>query len=332
MEFPTDRVEKYMIKSDTTVFNNFLTEWYDDKPYVIAHTSGSTGTPKKIELLKSDMIHSASATCTFFGINDTSRLFLPLSVDYIAGKMMIIRAIMSNATLDIVTPSTDPFSAIATGSSYTLAAIVPSQLNSLIKNMQRINIENIIIGGSPLSNEQLNMIISSGLNAWATYGMTETCSHVALKKLSVKNSFFEALPDITFDTDPRGCLMIKCAKMSWKRLITNDVVELKSPTAFEWIGRYDNIINSGGIKINPEQDEAILKKIWPDKTFFIVGRKSEQWGEESVLVIEGEPWTSKQLILQQAKDSLPQYHAPKAIIFTPTITRTSSGKIKRQLP
>jgi len=317
------------ITGDVTAKNKalkFLRQWEDDSLIIHAHTSGSTGIPKDIQLLKSDMKLSAEATCRFFNINSKSVLYLPLSPDYIAGKMMIVRAAVAGAKLIVETPSSTPRLSIPENTELDLAAIVPSQLPAVLESPQRLQIRNLIIGGAPLSEKMEARLLCSGIrNSFVTYGMTETCSHVALRHVGLDS--YEALPGFDFATDSRGCLIISSEDMSFNKITTNDLVALNSTKSFRWLGRFDNVINSGGIKVFPEQIEQRIAHYIPDRDFFIASRASEKWGDEVVLVIEGE----KEIpgLEENLKETLKPAERPKEIFYQNQFERTSSGKIKR---
>lgn len=301
----------------------FLDEWHNDKDYVVAHTSGSTGTPKEIHLLKSDMRRSAKATCRIFGITDTSRLVLPLSTDYIAGKMMAVRAIVSGAELIVERPSSHPLA--ENYGKVDLTAIVPSQVSGLLESPS--DIRQVIVGGGQISAESEQRLTASTIEAYATYGMTETCSHVALRKISDEE--FTAIDGITFALDNRGCLTIQAPEFSFREIVTNDVAQLHDARHFTWIGRADNVINSGGVKLHPEAIERKLSAIIT-RPFYIAGRPSERWGEEAVLYVESTD-IDKNDIIEKARSVLDRYSVPKEVICVPEFLRTYSGKIKRVL-
>ncbi len=301
----------------------FLDEWRNDKDYVIAHTSGSTGTPKEIHLLKSDMLLSAKSTCRIFGITDRSRLVLPLSTDYIAGKMMVVRSIVSGAELIVERPSSHPLT--ENYGKVDLTAIVPSQIDGLLKSQS--DIRQVIVGGGQIPADSEQRLIDSLIDAYATYGMTETCSHVALRKMSEER--FTAINGITFTLDHRGCLTINASEFSFKKLTTNDIAMLHDSRHFTWIGRADNVINSGGVKLHPEIIERRLSAIIP-YPFYITGRRSERWGEEAVLYVESTD-IDKNIIIEKARSVLDRYSVPKEVICVPEFQRTYSGKIKRVL-
>lgn len=305
----------------------FLNEWRSDSVSVTAHTSGSTGAPKRIELLKSDMRASAEATVRFFGLSPDSTLFLPLSPDYIAGKMQIVRAEIAGSRLIVVPPSSKLFDYGGELPEHIeMLPIVPAQLRGLLLSPLSLLTDNVIIGGAPLSPAEEQLAAEAPFTSWATYGMTETCSHVALRR--VGEECYTGLPGYVFSTDPRGCLVIDNPVMSFGRLVTNDLVELKTPGLFRWLGRFDNVINSGSVKIHPEQIESIISKLLPvGTTFYVDGRPSERWGTEVVIVTDSSEVNGD--LLAKLKEHLPGAKVPKAIIHIPLIPRTASGKIIR---
>lgn len=309
-----------LIGEGTSALNRFISEWDDNREFVLANTSGSTGKPKEIRLLKSDMMISAAKTCEFFGLTDKSVLALPLSVDYIAGKMMVCRAMHCGATLWVETPSREILRDF-NGTEIDLIAIVPSQIDSLIKAAGRIHIKNVIVGGAPVSLEEEEKLKS--LHSFATYGMTETCSHVALRRIG--QDTYSALPGIEFEVDENNCLIVCCSDLSVGRLITNDVVDLIDRFHFKWLGRRDNVINSGGIKLHPEMIERKLSNAI-DCAFYVTSRESDVWGEELVLVVE----SADEIESEKIFEFLDRYERPKAIIYIEKFDRTDSGKIIRR--
>lgn len=307
----------------------FIEEWLDSDNFITARTSGSTGAPKEIRLLKSDMRSSAQATNDFFGIGPGSTLALPLSPVYIAGKMQIVRALEARCRLIAEVPSSRPLEGLDTApGTIDMIPVVPSQLEGLLDSPHLPRVRNVIIGGAPLSAATEGSVIKSGMQAWATYGMTETCSHVALRRLG--DDTYAALPGISFSADPRGCLVIHSSRMSFGTLVTNDIVELVSPSAMRWLGRYDNVINSGGIKIHPEEVERIISPLLPpDARFYITSRPHPKWGQEVVMIAESS-CTLPPGILDSIREALPPRHAPKAIITVPELPRTPGGKLLRR--
>lgn len=304
----------------------FISEWHNENEYIIANTSGSTGTPKKIKLLKSDMIASAKATCVFFNINSTSTLVSPLSANYIAGKMMIVRAIISGACLWIEEPSNKPLN--RDYGIIDLLPIVPSQIEWLLTNCRYTqNVKNLLIGGGAVPHKSEINLIKKGVNAFVSYGMTETCSHIALRNIST--SIYETLPSITVENDNKKRLIINTPQFSFDKVSTNDIVEIIDERHFRWIGRYDNVINSGGIKCYPEDIEQKLSQ-YIDFPFYIIGEPDEKWGEKIVLYIETET-INRQSLMEKITKVLDKYHLPKKIKCIEKFNRTESGKIKRDI-
>ncbi|MEO1011866.1 MAG: AMP-binding protein [Bacteroidota bacterium] len=313
---------------------DFLLDWLDEKPTVQVMTSGSTGTPRLIHLKKEHMINSALATGKFFALEPKDTALLCLPADYIAGKMMLVRAMVLGLALDYVEPSSNPLG--LTTNTYDFCAMVPLQLQNSIKHLKRIN--TLIVGGAPVSRNVRAQIPESQTRIFETYGMTETVTHIAAKRLSRDdktsnqnnhNTSFSALPGVAFSIDRRDCLTIKAPKVSETQIVTNDIVVLISHTEFKWLGRYDNIINSGGIKLVPEQVEAKLSSLL-DTRFFIAGLPDPDLGQKAVLVIEGE--TDREQLKQRmaSSHSLDKFEIPRAIYTVPRFAETRTGKIHRK--
>ena len=316
------------LTGDITAAEEFLAEWRDAScGYVVAHTSGSTGDPKRIELLKADMRASAEATCGFFGIDAGSRLLLPLAMTYIAGKMMAVRADLADAELIVELPSNDPLK--CDYGCVDLMAVVPSQLPLLLANPLLDKVRNIIVGGAPVSPAMEAWLHGCQAHVYATYGMTETCSHVALRDVSRGDQLYRALPGIAFDTDSRGCLVIEAQRFSFGRLVTNDVVELHGHDAFRWLGRADNVVNSGGVKLHPEEIERKISAAI-DVPYYMIGRPSERWGEELVLYVE-DPEVDTVALGRRIEPLLDRYERPKTILAVSRFERTASGKVIRRV-
>lgn len=319
-------------------FYQFVAEWLNDEDFVVAHTSGSTGTPKEVKLQKSDMIASAMRTVEFFSLDKESVLYLNLSPNYIAGKMMIVRAIVLNATIYEEAASNAPLSNHNL-SVIDLAAFVPSQMQYLLNNEHLLHpIKNIIIGGGAISEKMKNRIGDMGINAYATYGMTETCSHIALARIGRGNEPYKALPGISFSTDDRGCLVADVPHLSIQRVITNDVVVLVDNHSFYWHGRWDNVVNSGGIKIFPKEVEHRIAQFFTGTRFYITSRASEKWGEELVLALEY-PSLPEGVVkhgdiiphfVEKMRMVLPAHSIPRIFVAVRKFDETASGKIKRR--
>jgi O-succinylbenzoic acid--CoA ligase len=307
---------------------DFINEWWDDKDFIVAETSGSTGIPKKVELDKVRVINSALATGDFFDFKEGENALLCLSPKFIAGKLMIVRAIVWKLNLICVEPNSTPLDSFSGDVSIDFAAMVPLQLQNSISELSSKRVKKLIVGGGAVDISLMQQLANSDTEIYSSYGMTETITHIALKRLNGLNSDnkFRALDDVYFEVDDRNCLVIHAAKISRDKVVTNDIVELKNDKEFNWIGRYDNVINSGGVKIFPEKIEEILSKEI-SSTFFIGSVKDEKLGERVVLVIDG---NSEKVDLESIKSLLPKYHSPKEVFYLDKFIRTDSGKINRK--
>lgn len=319
-------------------FWNFTKTWLDDNSFVEVKTSGSTGTPKIIRLEKKRMIASAKATGNFFDLKPNDKALLCLPCDYIAGKMMVVRAIVLGLDLYSVEPTGNPLNNdLIQNLDFQFGAMIPLQvLNSLENNATQFNqIQKVIIGGGVVDNHLLQKLQSTKNQCFATYGMTETITHVAVKTLNGENKseVYQALEKVEFSQDNRDCLIINAPYLSDNQIITNDIVNLYSKSNFEWLGRFDNVINTGGIKVNPEKIEAKIAD-FIDTDFFIAAENDEKLGEKVILVIEKtiekEGGINLELLKQQLQTVLSKFEIPKKIYFSPKFERTETGKIQRK--
>ncbi|GAB5400090.1 MAG: AMP-binding protein [Aureisphaera sp.] len=305
---------------------NFLEEWLDFGDSIVVKTSGSTGTPKDIFLLKEHMLQSAKATGAYFKTGEGTKALLCLSADYIAGKMMLVRALVLGWDLHAVAPNKDALTEY--DNDYDFVAMVPFQLHHSIHALDKV--KKMIVGGGPISPELEAQLQDKTTEVFATYGMTETITHVAVRRLNgfARSEVFSALPNVQFLHDDRGCLVIEAPKVSRRNVVTNDLVRLHSPVSFTWLGRIDNIINSGGVKISPEEVETKLSTHF-DFPFIIASEDDEVLGQRIIMVIEGEQMPSQELY-QGAFQELQKYERPKKIYSLSQFPFTETGKIKRQ--
>lgn len=309
--------------------SQFLHDWFSKDNDVVVHTSGSTGAPKAIRLRKDFMENSAIATGHFFELESKTKALCCLPIDFIAGKMMVVRALVLGWHLDVVEPGSNPLENLS--KTYDFSAMVPLQAMNSISKLNQI--DKLIVGGgevSQLLEEKLQTVVTK---AFATYGMTETITHVAVKPLnqqSTVKSGFKAISNVSFSIDERNCLLIKAPKVSSELIRTNDVVEWISDTEFQWLGRFDNVINSGGIKLQPELIEKKLAKVISQR-FFVAGIPDETLGEKLILIVE----ENRNAILSTVKKSLKnqtvlsKYEIPKQIFFVEEFIETKTGKIHR---
>lgn len=298
---------------------NLILQWFDDNDFVLLTTSGTTGAPKEIELNKEHMIASAKATAAFFEVFEKTKALLCLPTRYIAGKMMFVRAMILGWELDFVEPTSSPLDGIT--KDYDFCAMVPLQVENSLDNLHRI--EKVIVGGARISSQLHNKLEGIDTAIYETYGMTETITHIAIKKLG--EVAFTVLPHVSISTDSRGCLLITAPEITDEPVQTNDIVDIIDDKHFVWKGRIDNVVNSGGVKLFPEQIEERLAHYIPYR-FFIIGKEDEALGEKVVLVIESAPYTLKDEVFE----SLSKYEKPREIQFVPEFEETPTGKILRR--
>ncbi|TAJ11402.1 hypothetical protein DMA11_16920 [Marinilabiliaceae bacterium JC017] len=308
---------------------SFLEEWLNDDEFVTVNTSGSTGVPKSIKVSKRAMIVSARNTLKFFNLTPGCTALLCLSANYIAGKMMIVRALEGKLNLVICEPAGVPLENLKRPVDF--AAMVPLQVyNQLEMDVAAFErVKTVIVGGGRLSESVDNQIANRKVAFWETYGMTETLSHVALRRINGidKKDHFTALFNVSFSEDVRGCLVIEANGVTVEALITNDLVELMDKRHFRFLGRYDNVINTGGIKVFPETIERKLEKAKVNE-LVIVPVKDEKLGEKVVLVLEGEENDSIGEV-REAFRLLEKYEQPKEVLYCPDFPRTETGKVHR---
>jgi O-succinylbenzoic acid--CoA ligase len=296
----------------------FILDWFDPKPYLEMNTSGSTGAPKIIRVDKQAMVNSALATGDFFDLQPGQKVLHCLPTDYVAGKMMFVRAFILGLDMEFVAPSSHPMERVK--GDFDFCGMVPLQAKNSLNDLHRI--KKLIIGGAKINKTLENELAKISSQIYETYGMTETITHIAAKRVGA--SAFTVLPNVKIITDDRYCLVIDANKISGEKIVTNDLVDLVSDTQFVWKGRFDNVINSGGIKLIPEQIEEKLATLIP-RYFFVYGQADELLGEKLVLYVEGEPIKIEESIFEV----LDKYERPKEIFFIPEFKRTASGKVIR---
>lgn len=323
----SEEIIQYAQKLDDSIFS-FLNDWFNNKEYLTVQTSGSTGKPKPILLKKEFMVNSAKATGAFFNLKPKTTALLCLSANYIAGKMMLVRAMVLGWQLDVILVNSNPLKEIE--KQYDFSAMVPMQLRASLNELHKI--KQLIVGGGVVASDLQELIKNKPTQIFATYGMTETITHIAVKKLNnfktKKEDVYRALPNVKLSIDDRNCLVIEAPKVTSEKIITNDVVNLLSEIEFTWLGRFDNVINSGGIKLHPEKIEGKLSKIIKQR-FFVTGIPDSVLGEKLILIIEG---LEDENTLNQIKTSLTlsKYQTPKEIYFVKDFIQTETQKIQRK--
>ncbi|GGH00582.1 O-succinylbenzoic acid--CoA ligase [Polaribacter pacificus] len=326
-----DSVTELLVYSKTlsVSLHAFLVDWFSDQTYIHAKTSGSTGAPKTIKLAKEAMVNSAKATGQFLGLHAGTSALLCMSTEYIGGRMMLVRALVLGWRLDVQEPVLSPLE--NNHKQYDFSAMVPLQLQSSLLQINQIKV--LIVGGGVVSGTLNKAIQSVSTTVYASYGMTETVSHIALKQLNKYAEAnpvpsFTALPDIYLSVDERNCLLIDAPLLSDDQIRTNDVVDLFSETGFEWLGRFDHVINSGGIKLHPEKLEKKIE-ILIEQRFFVAGVPDDKLGERLILLIEGkENMTLKEQLTKIP--NLTKYEIPKEIYWLENFVETETKKIQRK--
>ncbi|WP_394748627.1 AMP-binding protein [Spongiimicrobium salis] len=306
---------------------DFLLDWLDGSDLIHVQTSGSTALPKHIRIKKQQMVHSALATGQLFGLEAGTTALHCLPSRFIAGKMMWVRALVLGWEMDYVAPS----SKLDIRKPYDFSAMIPLQLENALSNINYI--QTLIVGGAPMSMELREKVQEKDTLIFETYGMTETITHIAVKKVNHQKAnenkdTFTTLPAVRVGIDARGCLVIDAPRISHAKVVTNDVVSLLSETEFQWKGRYDNIINSGGIKLVPEVIEKIVSA-YISQPFFVAGLADDSLGQRLVLLVEGS--LDKTLLMDEISkiSALDKFQKPKEIYCLPNFVRTSNGKIQR---
>ena len=307
----------------------FLSEWNNPSPYVHVQTSGSTGTPKPMLVEKSRMLASARITNDFLGLHPDDTALLCMSLDYIAGKMMVVRALERHLNLVTVEPSGHPL--CHTGD-ISFAAMVPLQVyNSLQvpEERERLKqIKHLIIGGGAIDDDLADELKTFPNAVWSTYGMTETLSHIALRRLSGSDAsdWYTPFPSVTVSLSDESTLIIDAPEVCADRLITNDIAKIFSDNSkFRIIGRKDNTICSGGLKIQPEELERQLRP-YMRVPYLISKRPDSKFGEIVVLLTEGPIDDARQI----CERVLPKYHHPRAYVHVVHIPLTATGKPVRR--
>jgi O-succinylbenzoic acid--CoA ligase len=324
----------------------FCRQWLSGQETFTVTTSGSTGQPKPIVLSRKQMKASARMTGQALGLQPGDKALVCLSTQYIAGMMMLVRGFELDLDLTVVNPSSNPLHDFSPDTRFDFSAFVPLQLQqilteSLLKQTVLNRMKAIMIGGAPISlalKKQLQVISAP---IFHTYGMTETVTHIALKRLNgpQASDYFSPLPGVEVSLDSRGCLTIIAAVTNGQTIYTNDLAELRPDGSFKWLGRVDNVINSGGVKVQVEKVETTLEDVL--RTFhdgrlakrrFMVGPMPHtQLGQVVVVIIEGNPFSPDEQVELQTKlqKILTKYEIPRTFHFIPVLPETPTGKIDR---
>ena len=350
-----------------TIFD-FINSWNNDDCCLQVHTSGSTGKPKNMLVEKTRMMNSARITCNFLNLKAGDTALLCMSADYIAGKMMIVRSIERGLCLVSEKPCGHPLSdeALATATRlnfkrfsadnrktivteegayhiniddtqplFTFAAMVPMQVYNSLKipkeRARLARIKHLIIGGGAIDDALAAELKTLPNAVWSTYGMTETLSHIALRRLNGPDAslWYTPFDSVQVQLTDEGCLVIDAPQVTPHPIITNDIAEIVTTphTRFRIKGRKDNVICSGGIKIQIEEVEDLLRPHL-SQPFFLTKKKDEKFGEIAVMLTEDEQVNKVENICKQV---LPRYFAPKEYIYVNKLPMTETGKPRRKI-
>lgn len=324
--------ETYFVK-----VQQLIDSWLSGEEIFTIQSSGSTGAPKKIALHRNQMIYSASTTGKALQLPAGTKALIVLNAEMIAGLMMLVRTMELNWEATIMRPTSDPLQEIPEELIFDFTALTPIQLSTLLSKYPKEVIgrkfKKILLGGAPIDAFLINQIADIRTAVYQSYGMTETVSHVALRKINGDNSSedYELLDDIEAGTDERGCLHISGTVTGNQKIQTNDLVELTGKRTFRWIGRSDNIINSGGIKIQLDKVDravsAVLAIMQINPSFFSWSIPDQLLGQKLVLIIQ-EKHSDKltEMLLEQLHTSLTKYEIPKEILYLKDFIKTPSGK------
>ena len=315
----------------------FCYHWLSGKNEFTLTTSGSTGTPKSIVLKRHQMEASAQLTVDALQLKPGYNALVCLDTKFIAGQMMLVRSFLIGMNIIATEPAANPLKNIT--NQIDFAAFVPYQIETILEEgySQKLDIlKCAIIGGAAVSESLKIKLQKVKASFYATYGMTETISHIALQKLNDTNvdERFNVVGNTKISQDERGCLIVDAEYLD-EEVITNDLVNIVDSSSFYWLGRFDNVINSGGVKISPESVERMIQFIFEENNlsnrFFVAGIPDAKLGQRGVLFIEGSPLTQniQDDLLNNLSTRVSKFELPKEIKFIPAFSQTLSGKVNR---
>ncbi|MFT7249360.1 MAG: O-succinylbenzoic acid--CoA ligase [Arcticibacterium sp.] len=320
---------------------DFVLLWESGVQTLEVQTSGSTGEAKIIKLNRNQILASVEQTKNAFHLNEEHLFICNLSINHIAGKLMIIRALTLNSELIVIHPEGDFIKNLG-NQTYLLHrnagkvffAFVPLQLEKILRTSDGYDIlhkaKAIIVGGAAVNSHLLQKIKDLKVPVYATYGMTETVTHVAIKKLNgtEPDPYFTVLEGTEIRLNKLACLVVKNTATDNKWLDTNDLTKLITDKSFSLLGRLDNVINSGGLKLNLDLIEHKIDSILSHNIpFFCFGLPDEHLGQKLVLCLESD--RKDTTILGQLKNQMPKFNSPKEVLVFKKFERTLSGKIDK---
>lgn len=315
----------------------FLARWFDPSPTLTVHTSGSTGTPKAIVVNKAQMIQSARLTCEFLKLQPGDSALLCMNLRYIGAMMMVVRSLVAGLNLSVRPASGHPLAEVTRPPRF--AAMVPLQVyNTLHTPEERTRLAQtgiLIIGGGAIDATLERELQSLPGEIYSTYGMTETLSHIALRRLNgpAISDHYQPFDTVALSLSAEGTLVINAPRVCDQVLHTNDMARLYPDGSFTILGRKDNVINSGGIKIQAEEVEKALYPLIP-VPFAITSVDDARLGQAVTLLVQQDSSQKGELqevetLKQLIRRHLPPYHCPRHILFVPQLPMTGNGKIDR---
>lgn len=318
---------------------DFIKEWLSGQETFQLTTSGSTGLPKTISLSRSQMITSARKTADKIKLEKGLRALICIDPKYIGGQMMLVRCLALGLEMMAVDATSNPLIKTPVDKCVQFTAFVPYQIQAILESKHPHllnNLDKVLIGGAALNTASREQLEHFQCECYETYGMTETVSHIALRLVNtaLKQQYFEVLPGIEVSRDSRGCLVITADYLE-QPVITNDLVEIVAAGKFIWLGRWDNVVNTGGVKVRPEKIEQALEQIFHKNNFshrfFIAALPDESLGNKVVLIIEGVQFSSEMLdlLLGSLKSVVTPYEFPKEVYSIPEFITTRTQKIDR---
>jgi O-succinylbenzoic acid--CoA ligase len=313
----------------------FIAEWYDDNDFVTIHTSGSTGPPEPVKIKKKRLVNSARMTLDYLKLKEGDRALLCLPSDYIAGKMMIVRSLVGNLNLTAIEPRGNPLENIEDG--FDFAAMIPLQVHNILNNPhgeKKIeSIRKLIIGGGAIPAPLEERLKELNTEVFSTYGMTETVSHIALRRLNGEkhSSYYTTMPGVTINKDAKGCLIVNAPDIADNPVKTRDIVRIFYKNKFKILGRLDNVINSGGIKYYPEIIERKIEEFISNR-FIISSVPDVRLGDKIVLIIEtSDPRKYESPDFKNyVNGKLPVFERPKDLLFLEHFPETGNSKVQRK--
>lgn len=312
-----------------------IQDWLTNTELFAFTTSGSTGIPKPIELTRSQLEASARGTIEALSLNSSDHFWICMNTAFIGGAMLIVRGLMIGATLTLEEPSGNPLQLLSENHPYTFASFAPLQLFPILENVhgeqKKINrFKQVLVGGGALDYQLESALAQLDVRVFHTYGMTETVSHIALKELG-KQQTFRLLPGVHIRMDARNCLAVCCAATRNEWIQTNDVIEQTDDHSFTIIGRADDVINSGGIKIWPTKiEEALRKQLGLSvSNVFVHGIPDAKLGQKLIAVLETSTEIDQTAVLPQLQTMLSKYELPKQYVTLTAFCYTPTGKINK---